>query len=369
MLKLFSITRPFYSASILQLSVDIPLLGTRYLGTRYLSTTPSKLGKQDRAEIKEAIERLSTLVRLRKYKELFKILKVETSLPYKAFQRVLQYKIGVSPVREIEIKEKIVEIMEKRGMVLDASSIVPLISLYGKAGDLKKADAMLQTMKDYGIERTAGVYTSLIKCHERDLSMVDSLFKEMIAAGIKPNVYSYTSMIDAFSKGGNHEKAVGLLSRMKEEGIEPNVVTYTSLIKCHDLDLSKVDSLFKEMIAAGIKLNVYSYTSMIDAFSKGGNHEKAVELLSRMKEEGIEPNVVTYTSLIKCHELDLSKVDSLFKEMIAEGIKPSVVTYNSMIDAFSKGGDFDKAAELLSRMKEEGVKPDSVTYMIMNRER
>jgi hypothetical protein len=36
-----------------------------------------------------------------------------------------------------------------------------------------------------------------------DLSKVDSLFKEMIAEGIKPTVVTYSSMIDAFSKGGD----------------------------------------------------------------------------------------------------------------------------------------------------------------------
>jgi pentatricopeptide repeat protein len=191
------------------------------------------------------------------------------------------------------MKEKIVEIMEK---LLKAGSIVPLISLYGKVGDIKKADALLQKIKDNGIERTADVCTDLIYCHERDLSKVDSLFKEMVVEGLKPNVTTYNTMIDAFSKGGNHEKAVELLSRMKEEGIKPNVVTYNSLIKCHELDLSKVDSLFNEMI-----------------------------------EERIKPTVVTYTSLIKCHGRDLSKVDSLFQEMIVKGIKPRVFTYNILI--------------------------------------
>jgi pentatricopeptide repeat protein len=260
MLKLYSITRPLYSASILQRSVDIPLLGTRY---RLLSTTPPKPGKQyDLASEAVAVDRLTTLVRLKKYEDLFSILKVETSLPYKAFQGVLRYKFGVSPVRDIEIKEKIVEIMEKRGMVLDAGSISHLISRYGKMGDFKKADAMLQTMKDNGIERTAVVYTSLIKCHERDLSKVDSLFKEMI-----------------------------------EEGIKPDEVTYNTMIKCHERDLLKVDSLFKEMIEEGIKPMKGSYNLMIDACSKGGDFDKAVELFSRMKEEGINPDSFTFKKM------------------------------------------------------------------------
>jgi pentatricopeptide repeat protein len=96
---------------------------------------------------------------LKKYDDLIAALKIEPFLSHESFRGVLQYKFGVSLVMEIEIKENIVEILKK---ILEAGSIVPMISLYENARDLKKADAMLHKMKDAGTVRTGAVYNSMI---------------------------------------------------------------------------------------------------------------------------------------------------------------------------------------------------------------
>ena len=73
------------------------------------------------------------------------------------------------------------------------------------------------------------------------------------------------------------------------------------------------------MEGRGIQPNVISYNAAISACEKGGQHEKAVELL---------------------------------REMEGRGIQPNVISYNAVISACEKGGQHEKALELLREMEE-----------------
>ena len=49
--------------------------------------------------------------------------------------------------------------------------------------------------------------------------------------GLRPDVQTYTSVIDAVAQGGHDpEQAEVTLERMKEAGVCPNVVTYSAVI-------------------------------------------------------------------------------------------------------------------------------------------
>jgi pentatricopeptide repeat protein len=142
------------------------------------------------------------------------------------FQGILHHNFRLPRIKEIELKEKILGIIEERGMKPIAGMIVPFISLYGKSGDLNKADVMLQTMRDKGIDRSAAIYSSIMKCHERNLPKVESLLKDLIADGLKPDVITYNTMINAYSWSGDLAKAVALFDRMVVEGAKPNLASF-----------------------------------------------------------------------------------------------------------------------------------------------
>lgn len=57
----------------------------------------------------------------------------------------------------------------------------------------------------------------------------------MVAAGIKPNVRTYTALMTAFGNAREWERALALLRLMRAQagagGVEPNAYTYSALIK------------------------------------------------------------------------------------------------------------------------------------------
>eukprot|EP00964_Phaeocystis_antarctica_P106832 scaffold71632_cov58-Phaeocystis_antarctica.AAC.2 len=53
----------------------------------------------------------------------------------------------------------------------------------------------------------------------------------MEGAGVTPNVFSYTAVVDGFAAAGQVEQAAKWLSKAREAGVAPNVVTYSAVAK------------------------------------------------------------------------------------------------------------------------------------------
>lgn len=162
------------------------------------------------------------------------------------------------------------------------------------------------------------------------------LFSEMKKAGVKPDKYSYTALINAVLANGDIDE---LLYEMKEQGVEADVVTYNSIIKslCADRKFVTAKKMVNQMEASGVAPdsmtygllmngllkagnpgacvtlfesacadrktvplteNVFVYTTAITAAAALGDHERAFDLLSRMNSLGIKPNMKTLTALI-----------------------------------------------------------------------
>jgi pentatricopeptide repeat protein len=237
----------------------------------------------------DKIDRLLLLVQERKFGDFLKFLKEALSLKQIIFSRVMQSRFGgLSVSREIELKEKIIVLIRERGLKPNSSSITPLITLYGKADDLGKADALLEMMKEEGIKRDANIYNSLMKCHANYKTRVDELHKLMIDEGIKPDIYTYCAMVVAFARSGAVEKVEELFVSMKKDGIAPNIVIYNNIISAYARigDLDKATGMFASMKKEEFRPDFITYTSMIDAYAKNGEADKAEEMLAEMKEGG-----------------------------------------------------------------------------------
>jgi pentatricopeptide repeat protein len=82
-------------------------------------------------------------------------------------------------------------------------------------------------------------------------------------------------------------------------------------------------------IPAGLK-NVFHYSAAISACEKGGQWEKALQLLEEMRAKDVEPNVITYNATTSACEKggQCEKALQLLEEMRAKGVEPNVITYS-----------------------------------------
>ncbi|KAK9925624.1 hypothetical protein M0R45_022895 [Rubus argutus] len=84
--------------------------------------------------------------------------------------------------------------------------------------------------------------------------------------GLKPNVITYSTLIDAFCKEGMMQEAIKIFMDMKRVGISSNEFTYTSLINasCKAGYLSQTLKLKNEMLEAGVGMSIITYTALLD---------------------------------------------------------------------------------------------------------
>lgn len=105
-----------------------------------------------------------------------------------------------------------------------------------------------------------------------DFRSAMQVFGEMGAEKCKPNVKTFTSLINACRRGGLVEEAQTIFEAMKEYGVEPNVMTYNALINVYTErgEQGRAQSVFLEMVQAGLQPTGVSFTVLMSSFKATG---------------------------------------------------------------------------------------------------
>ncbi|PQQ12841.1 pentatricopeptide repeat-containing protein [Prunus yedoensis var. nudiflora] len=176
------------------------------------------------------------------------------------------------------------------------------------------------------------VALTVIKAYAKN-SMPDKalvVFQQMEEIfGCAPGIRSYNSLLNAFIESNQweraekffayfetveqFEKAKALLSWMWEKGLKPDVFSYGTLINGLAKSGNLCDALdvFDEMVDRGVSPDVMCYNILIDGFFRKGDSVNANEIWDRLvKDSEVYPNVVTYNVMInglcKCGKFDES---------------------------------------------------------------
>jgi hypothetical protein len=212
-------------------------------------------------------------------------------------------------------------------------------------------------------------------------------------AHLKPNLFSYNVVIDAWSKSEDYNaawNAVKILRQLIEkEWPRPDTFSFNQVLSALSRSSRPGAALLAERLLQymvdGYRLrlhkndarpDVVGYTSVIVALSRSGEAdaaERAEGLLNQMKEgfaageRYLKPTRFVYNAMIDCWAKSgrgtyaCRKAEALLKEMedmCANGdatVSPNIVSYNAVLNAWAKSGTrccANKAEEYLERMWE-----------------
>lgn len=135
-------------------------------------------------------------------------------------------------------------------------------------------------------------------------------------------------------------------------------------------------SLFQVAKDKKLQIDVYAYTAAIEAYSKAGRWQNALELLEEMEKGGIEPSSITYSVTISAcgNGGNWEMALELLERMRRKSLSINLITYNSAITALSKAAKrhsksglnsillWKRAVGLLEQMKNDGIEPDGFSY-------
>ncbi|CAG7873291.1 unnamed protein product, partial [Brassica rapa] len=145
----------------------------------------------------------------------------------------------------------------------------------------------------------------------------ENVFAEMKRERVTPNLLTYSTLIDVYSKGGLYKEAMEIFKEFKGAGLRPDVVLYSALIDalCKNGLVGSAVSLIDEMTKEGISPNVVTYIYIIDDFGRSAT----VECLAESGDGGGgSSSLLPSSSLSKLAETEDNQVMQIFGKLAIE---------------------------------------------------
>lgn len=215
-----------------------------------------------------------------------------------------------------------------------------LLDAMGRAGRPWQVKSIFKEMAGYEILPTRITYSALIRAYCRARYATDALtvYKEMRRQKMQLNVVLYNMLLSMCADIGYLDEAVEIFEEMKghEAKAKPDSWSYSSMITAYSCDANVVEAerMLNGMMEAGFQPTIFVLTSIIQCYGKAKMIDDVVRTFDRLLDLGISPddrfcgcllNVLTHTpreelvKVIECIEKSNPRLGSVVKLMVDVG--------------------------------------------------
>mmetsp|Transcript_25581 Transcript_25581/g.35314 ORF Transcript_25581/g.35314 Transcript_25581/m.35314 type:complete len:515 (+) Transcript_25581:156-1700(+) len=231
-----------------------------------------------------------------------------------------------------------------------------MMSAIGRTS-LNRAEDVYRAMRAAKVRPDLYTFNSLLSSCARQGNWKQALHFQyhLKTLGLAPDIFTFNTLISALEKGGRWKHALQVREDMKLANVSPDVVTFATFFRACErgkqVDLSF--QLYEEMKDLGIRPNKYTFGTLISSCQAEGRWEAALDLFDDMCAARVPPNVVTFCALISvCAQARQAGVATqLWSQMEDCGVKPNTFTYNALISAHEKSGQWKEAIQVYEEMK------------------
>lgn len=171
-------------------------------------------------------------------------------------------------------------------------------------------------------------------------------------------------LISSYVRNGSNTEAILAFKHMVSNGIRPDHFTYPSVIKaCGDqLNLVLGKSVHKSIVGGNVEYNLFVQNALISMYGKCGEVDVSRKIFDRMPDK----DLVSWNSIIAIYASKgmSSEAFQLLEDMLQDGAELNIITWNTVAGACMRTGKFMGALELLSRMRSRGLSLDPVAVII-----
>lgn len=239
------------------------------------------------------------------------------------------------------------------------------------------AIALLKDMKDNGPKPDLFTYNTFLGYYARqkDFRGLGDVLSQMSTANIQGDVVTFSTILTALLAVGRKDAPTTIMNLMRKQGIKPNVATYTAVIDSQMREQTLVNlegalGLLEKMEHdEGIKPNEVTYTSILSGLYRGRwiPREKADmirnELVARMQKQEVTFRLPTYHILLRAaldSDDEMGHLDALniIKEMKKNGIPRVGNTWFILLAGLMKRDLWDIAYDVVGEILGSGHEPN-----------
>ncbi|XP_065627454.1 pentatricopeptide repeat-containing protein At1g10910, chloroplastic isoform X1 [Quercus suber] len=266
--------------------------------------------------------------------------------------------------------------MKQDGLIPDVVTYSTLL-----AGCIKvkhgysKALELVRELQHSGLHMDSVIYGTLLAicASHTKLEEAESYFNQMKDEGHSPNVFHYSSLLNAYSISGNYRKADELVQDMKSAGLVPNKVILTTLLKVYVRGglFEKSRELLAELETLGYADEEMPYCLLMDGLAKAGRIDEAKSLFQEIKEKSIRSvhpaDGYAHSIMISafCRGGLLEEAKQLARDFETTYDRYDLVMLNTMLCAYCRAGEMESAMQMLRKMDELAICPDYNTFSIL----
>ncbi|XAR68664.1 hypothetical protein NMG60_11003868 [Bertholletia excelsa] len=235
-----------------------------------------------------------------------------------------------------------------------------MLVAYGQKGDLSESFRIFSEMQLESLRPNQYTYPSILKTctYAGALDLGEQIHSQVIKTGFQPNVYVCSVLIDMYSKHGKLDTANKILRRLKEE----DVVSWTAMIAGyaqHDLFVEALE-LFKEMQVVGIQSDNIGFSSAISACA-------GIQALNQGKQIHAQSIVSGYIqdlsigNALVCLYARCGRIEDAYLAFDKIDAKDNI-SWNGLISGFAQSGHYEEALKVFNQMNQARVELNMFTF-------
>ncbi|CAA0824684.1 Pentatricopeptide repeat-containing protein [Striga hermonthica] len=263
-----------------------------------------------------------------------------------------------------------------------ASNVVTYNILFTLYLNCRKIDLALETykqlIKEVPFNPSPTTYRILIKglVENQLVQKAVELKNDMEKKGYKPDPTIYSYLMSGQAKNSNAELIFDLYDELKQKLGTDHIldgIIYGNLMKGHFLKGNETEAMEVYKIAlvhdSPVKMNPFAYNYILEALSKNGKFNEALNLFERMKNEHNPPKTLTvnlgsYNIMVEgyCSEKKFDLAVEVFNSMGEKRCLPDTLSYNVLIDQLCNNDRLADAEELYNGMADKNISQDEYTF-------
>ncbi|KAI1430850.1 hypothetical protein GGR50DRAFT_147119 [Xylaria sp. CBS 124048] len=268
----------------------------------------------------------------------------------------------------------------RTGLKLDASIWTTRIGGLIDCGDVEGGLHALQEMAHtwertptaptavmLSVEPVNAALVALIRLQRQDAA--DKVLAWADKRGIKPDIYTFNTMLHTMIRAGNQNKSVErLFALMHAQGVQPDVATFTLVLDASYLrdevrsaeeQTKIVTDVVASMRVAGLEPNLHTYGKMIYLLLRSNAIAAAVGIFNYLHERNMKVSPHIYTMLIQhCFEQTPPDLESIrlfiSRRRYRDFDDMDRVFYERVVNGYAQVGETEGAVHIFNHVMNAG---------------